>query len=57
MSCFDKKSLADWEAQARKEKKTDDLSGFKWETPEGIAVKPLYTAEDIEGLETTGSLP
>ena len=57
MSCFDKKSLADWEAQAKKEKKTDDLSGFKWETPEGIAVKPLYTAEDIEGLETTGSLP
>ncbi|MCG8595427.1 MAG: methylmalonyl-CoA mutase, partial [Kiloniellales bacterium] len=26
-------------------------------TPEGIAVKPLYTAEDLEGLETLGGLP
>ena len=33
MSCFDKKSLADWDALAKKEKKTDDLSGFKLDTP------------------------
>jgi methylmalonyl-CoA mutase len=57
MSCFDKKTLADWEAQAKKEQKADDLSGLNWETPEGITVKPLYTAEDLERLETTGSLP
>src|SRR5210317_1118353 len=57
MSCFEKKTKADWEAQAKKEKKTDDLSGFKWETPEGIDVKPLYTAEDVEGLKTTDSMP
>ncbi|TNF51806.1 MAG: methylmalonyl-CoA mutase, partial [Deltaproteobacteria bacterium] len=57
MSCFEKKTRADWEAQAKKEKKTDDLSGFKWETPEGIDVKPLYTAEDVEGLKTADSLP
>ncbi|MBW2689677.1 MAG: methylmalonyl-CoA mutase [Deltaproteobacteria bacterium] len=57
MSCFEKKTVADWEAQAKKEKKTDDLSGFKWETPEGIDVKPLYTAEDLEKLETVDSLP
>ncbi|MEJ2492571.1 MAG: methylmalonyl-CoA mutase [Desulfuromonadales bacterium] len=57
MSCFEKKTLADWEAQAKKEKKTDDLSDFKWETPEGITVKPLYTAADLEKLETTDSLP
>src|SRR5210317_2260783 len=57
MSCFEKKTKADWEAQAKKEKKTDDLSGFKWETPEGIDVKPLYTAKDLEKLETTDSLP
>ena len=57
MSCFEKKTKADWEAQAKKEKKTDDLSGFKWQTPEGIDVKPLYTAEDVEGLKTTDSMP
>ncbi|MFM8302872.1 MAG: methylmalonyl-CoA mutase family protein, partial [Actinomycetota bacterium] len=26
-------------------------------TPEGIPVKPLYTAADLEGLEAVGSLP
>ncbi|MBW2476399.1 MAG: methylmalonyl-CoA mutase [Deltaproteobacteria bacterium] len=57
MSCFDKKTLSDWENQAKKEKKTDDLSGFKWDTPEGITVKPLYTAADLESLETVDSLP
>ncbi len=57
MSTFDKKTLADWEAQAKKEKKTDDLSNFKWDTPEGITVKPLYTEEDLAGLKSTGSLP
>ena len=57
MSCFDKKGLADWEVLAKKEKRTDDLAGFKWDTPEGISVKPLYTASDLEGLETVDSLP
>ncbi|HKJ65505.1 MAG TPA: methylmalonyl-CoA mutase, partial [Desulfopila sp.] len=40
-----------------KEKKTDDLSGFKWETPEGIEVKPLYTASDIADLKHTDTMP
>jgi methylmalonyl-CoA mutase len=57
MSCFEKKTLADWQALAKKEKKIDDLSSFKWETPEGITVKPLYTAADTENLETVDSLP
>ncbi len=57
MSCFDKRTIADWEAQAKKEKKTDDLSAFKWETPEGISVKPLYTAADIADLDTADTLP
>ncbi len=57
MSSFEKKTLADWEAQAKKEKKTDDLSNFKWETAEGISVKPLYTAADTAGLETVDTLP
>ncbi|MGV3512560.1 MAG: methylmalonyl-CoA mutase [Novosphingobium sp.] len=38
------KTLADWQAAAAKEVKGKDLT---WQTPEGIAVKPLYTAEDV----------
>jgi methylmalonyl-CoA mutase len=37
-------TLADWQAAASKEVKGKDLT---WPTPEGIAVKPLYTAEDV----------
>ena len=33
------------------------MSALDWTTPEGIVVKPLYTAADLEGLETLGSLP
>jgi len=36
--------LSDWEALAAREVKGRDLS---WETPEGITVKPLYTAADV----------
>jgi methylmalonyl-CoA mutase len=42
------KTLADWQAAAAKEVKGKDLT---WQTPEGIAVKPLYTAEDVEGID------
>ncbi|CAM5618988.1 methylmalonyl-CoA mutase OS=Streptomyces cyaneofuscatus OX=66883 GN=scpA PE=3 SV=1 [Streptomyces cyaneofuscatus] len=28
-----------------------------WETPEGITVKPLYTGEDLEGLDALHSYP
>ena len=37
------KSLSDWQTAAAKEVKGKDLN---WETPEGITVKPLYTADD-----------
>ena len=57
MGCFEKKTVSDWEAQAKKEKKTNDLSDFKWDTPEGITVKPLYTAADTADLETADTLP
>ncbi len=39
-----KPTLADWQALAAKEVKGADLT---WHTPEGIAVKPLYTAQDV----------
>ena len=37
--------INDWQAAAAKEVKGRDLT---WNTPEGIAVKPLYTAEDVK---------
>ena len=40
----DTPTTADWQALADKEVKGKDLT---WHTPEGIAVKPLYTAEDV----------
>ncbi|HEX7784151.1 MAG TPA: methylmalonyl-CoA mutase [Sphingobium sp.] len=40
----DKPTLDQWSAAASKEVKGKDLN---WETPEGITVKPLYTAQDV----------
>jgi methylmalonyl-CoA mutase len=57
MSDWPEKTLADWQALAAKELKGANPESLTWDTPEGIAVKPLYTAEDLEGLETVGSLP
>ncbi|WP_194891853.1 methylmalonyl-CoA mutase [Catenulispora pinisilvae] len=34
-----------------------DVEDALWETPEGITVKPLYTAEDLEGLDFLGTYP
>src|SRR3546814_1920369 len=46
------KTIGDWKALADKEGKGKDLT---WQTPEGIAVKPLYTAADV--AETDPGLP
>ncbi|GAA2276922.1 methylmalonyl-CoA mutase [Kitasatospora cystarginea] len=34
-----------------------DVEELVWETPEGIDVKPLYTAEDLAGLDFLGTYP
>src|SRR4051812_10311381 len=44
----DKPTTDDWKALAAKEVKGRDLT---WETPEGIPVKPLYTAEDVADVD------
>jgi methylmalonyl-CoA mutase len=44
----DKPTPADWQALAAKEVKGRDLT---WRTPEGIDVKPLYTAEDVADID------
>ncbi len=57
MADFSKKSLADWVALAQKELKDGSPVDLNWSTPEGIEVKPLYTAADLEALEHLDSLP
>src|SRR5262245_42384487 len=57
MADFPKKTLAEWEKLAAKELREKPLSSLDWTTPEGIVVKPVYTAADLEKLETMGSLP
>ncbi|SET87232.1 methylmalonyl-CoA mutase [Oceanicella actignis] len=52
-----KPDLNAWRELARKELKGRDPDELIWRTPEGIDVKPLYTEEDLEGVEHLGSLP
>jgi methylmalonyl-CoA mutase len=49
--------LDQWKALAARELKTRSPDDLTWSTPEGIAVKPLYTAEDLAGIDHLGSLP
>jgi len=57
MADFSEKSLQDWLALAAKELGGKPIDALTWQTLEGIAVKPLYTAEDLERIEMTRSLP
>ena len=57
MTEFPKKTLDDWRALAGREMKGADPDGLVWRTPEGLDVKPLYTAADLEGLEQIQTLP
>ena len=54
MTRRDKPTLAEWAALAAKELGGAAPATLNWQTPEGIAVKPLYTAADLEGLEIAG---
>jgi methylmalonyl-CoA mutase len=54
---FKTASLSDWEKAAIKSAPGGDLGALNWNTPDGIAVKPLYTAEDVKGLPHANTLP
>jgi methylmalonyl-CoA mutase len=43
-----KPTKSDWQSAASKEVKGKDIV---WHTPEGIEVRPLYTGEDVEGID------
>ncbi len=49
--------LEKWRALAKSELKGKDPESLNWETPEGIRIKALYTAADLEKLESLDTLP
>jgi methylmalonyl-CoA mutase len=50
-------TLDDWQRAAAKSAPGGDVAALTWVTPEGLAVKPLYTADDTAGLPHTNTLP
>ena len=49
--------IKDWEKLAKKETKGRSVDDLTWQTPEGITVKALYTAEDTADLSHVNNLP
>ena len=46
-----------WRKQAEKELRGRPLDDLTWNTLEGIPVSPLYTADDVEGLDHMNTMP
>jgi len=46
-----------WQDLANKQLKGKTLDDLTWHTPEDIAVKPLYTMEDLDGLQYINTMP
>ncbi|QFZ85221.1 methylmalonyl-CoA mutase [Variovorax paradoxus] len=46
-----------WAKSAAKSAPGGDVNALNWITPDGISVKPLYTAADLQGLKYTDTLP
>ena len=56
-SAFQPCTLAEWQAAAEKSLKGASINTLNWTTPDGMVVKPLYTADDIKDLPYTNTLP
>ena len=54
---FKPASAAQWAQAAAKSAPGGDVNALHWQTPDGISVKPLYTAEDIKDLPFTNTMP
>jgi methylmalonyl-CoA mutase len=54
---FNKTTLAQWQQAAARSAPGGDVSALNWVTPEGITVKPLYTAADTAALPHADTLP
>ena len=59
MSIYDESSarIEDWEALVAAQSKGLTPEELAWQTPEGIALKPLYTAADTADLPYTDTMP
>ena len=49
--------LGAWAEQAARELRGRPVEGLSWTSPEGIELKPLYTAADLAGVAHVDSLP
>ncbi len=50
-------NVDDWRKLAETELKGADPDTLVWATPEGIAVRPLYTEDDLAAVDHLGSVP
>ncbi len=50
-------SIEEWQQRARRELRDADPDTLEVMTPEGIPVKPLYTEDDLAGVEHLGGVP
>ncbi|HTH78173.1 MAG TPA: methylmalonyl-CoA mutase family protein, partial [Ramlibacter sp.] len=46
-----------WRKAAAKSAPGGNVDALNWVTPDGITVKPLYTAQDLQGLANANTLP
>ena len=56
-SPFQHVTLQDWLKAAAKSAPQGNVDALNWVTPDGITVKPLYTAQDVAGLPYTDTMP
>jgi methylmalonyl-CoA mutase len=47
MASFSIKQYSDWQTLADKELRQKSLDNIHWQSPEGITIKPVYTADDV----------
>ncbi|MBW2496117.1 MAG: methylmalonyl-CoA mutase [Deltaproteobacteria bacterium] len=50
-------TLGEWSEVATKELRGRALEDLVWQSPDGLPIRPLYTAADLEGLEHHDTLP
>jgi methylmalonyl-CoA mutase len=50
-------NIEDWQQLAESELKGEPVQELFWQSPEGIEVKPLYTASDLENISLINSMP
>ena len=53
----DRADVAAWRKLASEDLDGESPDSLVWQTPEGIAVKPLYTAADLEALSFSDTIP